>query len=127
MLPVRKFQTHVLKRLFQGELFHGSFNNLLNTFPCIGEGNSSPLQCSCLENPRDGGAWWAAVYRVSQSRTRLMRLSSSSSNSFVCVYMCDILKLLCYFQVINCLYFILALLKIYFSHFHLYTLEICVI
>ena len=38
---------------------------------CIGEGNGSPLQCSCLENPRDGGAWWAAVYGVSQSRTRL--------------------------------------------------------
>ena len=38
---------------------------------CIGEGNGNPLQCSCLENPRDGGAWWAAVYRVSQIRTRL--------------------------------------------------------
>ena len=36
---------------------------------CIGEGNGNPLQCSCLENPRDGGAWWAAVYGVSQSRT----------------------------------------------------------
>ena len=46
---------------------------------CIGEGNGSPLQCSCLENPRDGGAWWAAVYGVAQSRTRLKRLSSSSS------------------------------------------------
>ena len=44
---------------------------------CIGEGNVSPLQCSCLENPRDGGAWWAAVYGVAQSRTRLKRLSSS--------------------------------------------------
>ena len=44
---------------------------------CIGEGNGNPLQCSCLENPRDGGAWWAAVYRVAQSRTRLKRLSSS--------------------------------------------------
>ena len=43
----------------------------------IGEGNGNPLQCSCLENPRDGGAWWAAVYGVPQSRTRLMRLSSS--------------------------------------------------
>ena len=43
----------------------------------IGEGNGSPLQCSCLENPRDGGAWWAAVYGVAQSRTRLKRLSSS--------------------------------------------------
>ena len=47
---------------------------------CIGEGNSNPLQCSCLENPRDGGAWWAAVYGVAQSQTRLKRLSSSSSN-----------------------------------------------
>ena len=45
---------------------------------CIGEGNGNPLQCSCLENPRDGGAWWAAVYGVAQSRTRLKRLSSSS-------------------------------------------------
>ena len=45
---------------------------------CIGEGNGSPLQCSCLENPRDRGAWWASVYGVTQSRTRLMRLSSSS-------------------------------------------------
>ena len=46
---------------------------------CIGEGNGSTLQCSCLENPRDGGAWWAAVYGVAQSRTRLKRLSSSNS------------------------------------------------
>ena len=46
---------------------------------CIGEGNGNPLQCSCLENPRDGGAWWAAVYGVPQSRTWLKRLSSSSS------------------------------------------------
>ena len=38
---------------------------------CIGEGNGNPLQCSCLENPRDGGAWWAAVYGVTHSRTRL--------------------------------------------------------
>ena len=46
---------------------------------CIGEGNGNPLQCSCLENPRDRGAWWAAVYGVAQSRTRLKQLSSSSS------------------------------------------------
>ena len=46
---------------------------------CIGEGNGNPLQCSCLENPRDGGAWGAAVYGVAQSRTRLKWLSSSSS------------------------------------------------
>ena len=43
-----------------------------------GEGNGNPLQCSCLENPRDSGAWWAAVYGVAQSQTRLKRLSSSS-------------------------------------------------
>jgi len=47
---------------------------------CIGEGNGNPLQCSCLENPRDGGAWWAAVYGVAQSRTQLKWLSSSSSS-----------------------------------------------
>ena len=46
---------------------------------CIGEGNGNPLQCSCLENPRDRGAWWAAVSGVAQSLTRLKRLSSSSS------------------------------------------------
>jgi len=47
--------------------------------PVIGNGN--PLQCSCLENPRDGGAWWAAIYRVAQSRTQLKQFSSSSSLS----------------------------------------------
>ena len=46
----------------------------------IGEGNGNPLQCSCLENPRNGGAWWAAVSGVAQSQTRLKRLSSSSSS-----------------------------------------------
>ena len=45
------------------------------------EFSSDPLQCSCLENPRDGGAWWAAVYGVAQSRTGLKRLSSSSSRT----------------------------------------------
>ena len=47
---------------------------------CIGEGNGNPLQCSCLENPREGRAWWAAIYGVTQSWTRLTRLSSSSSS-----------------------------------------------
>ena len=46
---------------------------------CIGEGNGNPLQYSCLENPRDGGAWWAAIYGVAQSWTRLKRLSSSNA------------------------------------------------
>ena len=54
---------------------------------CIGGGNGNPLQCSCLENPMDRGAWWAAVYGVAQSRTRLKRLSSSSS-----VYMSALLS-----------------------------------
>ena len=48
---------------------------------CIGEGNGNPLQCSCLENPRDGGVWWAAIYGVARSHTGLERLSSSSSSS----------------------------------------------
>ena len=50
---------------------------------CIGDGNGNPLQCSCLENSRDGGAWWAAIYGVTQSRTRLKWLSSSSSSSIL--------------------------------------------
>ena len=49
---------------------------------CIGEGNGKPLQCSCLENTRDGGAWWAAVSGVAQSQTRLKQLSSSSSSVY---------------------------------------------
>ena len=55
---------------------------------CIGGGNGNPLQCSCLENPRDGGAWWAAVYGVAQSQTRLKRLSRSSSSSNECWRFC---------------------------------------
>ena len=53
---------------------------------CIGEGNGNPLQCSCLENPRDGEAWWAAAYGLAQSRTRLKQLSSSSSSSCVLLF-----------------------------------------
>ena len=52
---------------FINHLYHVQEFFFLN----VGEGNGSPLQCSCLENPRDGGAWWAAVYGVAQSRTRL--------------------------------------------------------
>ena len=48
---------------------------------CIGEGSGSPLQYSCLENPKDGGAWWASVYGAAQSQTQLKRLSSSSSTT----------------------------------------------
>ena len=53
--------------------FHSSLS-------CIGEGNGNPLLCSCLENPRDGEAWWAAIYGVAQSWTWLKQLSSSSSS-----------------------------------------------
>ena len=51
---------------------------------CIGEGNGNPLQCSCLENPRDGGAWWAAVYGVAQNQTQQKLLSSSSIADLLC-------------------------------------------
>ena len=64
----------LLRRLT--EQLHFDFDFSLS---CIGEGNGNPLQCSFLENPRDGGAWWAAIYGVAQSWTRLKRLSSSSS------------------------------------------------
>ena len=57
---------------------HDSATSLSLFLSCIGEGNGNPLQCSCLENPRDGGAWWAAVYGVTQNQTRLKRLSSVS-------------------------------------------------
>ena len=59
---------------------------------CIGEGNGNPLQCSCLENPRDGGAWWASVYGAAQSRTRLKRRSGSG----VCVKCQIFIHLLCF-------------------------------
>ena len=64
------------KRIFNQTIFPTPMFFLLQHKP---QGNGNPLQCSCLENPRDGGAWWAAVYGVIQSRTRLKRLSSSSS------------------------------------------------
>ena len=57
------------------------------SFSCIGEGSGNPLQCSCLENPRDGGAWQAAVYGVAQSWTWLKWLSSSS-NYLTVIYIC---------------------------------------
>ena len=58
---------------------------------CIGEGNGNPLQCSCLEDPRDRGAWWAGIYGVAQSQTGLKRLSSSSINIQICCvpFMCQ--------------------------------------
>ena len=55
--------------------------HLYFSLSCIGGRNGNPLQCSCLEDPRDSGAWWAALYRVVQSRTRLNRLSRSSNGT----------------------------------------------
>ena len=60
---------------------HDWTTSLSLSLSCIGEGNGNPLQCSSLENPRDGGAWWAAVCGVAQSQTWLKQLSSSSSSS----------------------------------------------
>ena len=65
------------KELDMTERLHFHFS-----LSCFGEGNGNPLQCSCLENPRDGGAWWAAAYVGAQSRTQLKRLSSSSSMEY---------------------------------------------
>ena len=63
---------------------HDWATSLYFLLSCIGEGNGNPLQCSCLENLRDGGAWWAAVYGVTQSWTQLKWLSSSSINLLYC-------------------------------------------
>ena len=67
---------------------------------CTGEGNGNPLQCSCLENPRDGGAWWAAFYGVAQSRTRLKRLSSSIH--------CVTVMYFCYFKPSAAVHYLLC-------------------
>ena len=96
MCPVRRRRWHPTPVLLPGKL-HGQ-RSLVGYGPwgreesdtteqlpfpfsvsCIGEGNGNPFQCSCLENPRDRGAWWAAVYGVTQSQTRLSWLSSSSN------------------------------------------------
>ena len=88
MIPsyITNFSLYFLCHFFGWIIY--SFPNLLNTteqlhfhfsLSCIGEGNGNQLQCSCLENPRDGGAWWAAIYGVAQSQTRLKQLSSSNN------------------------------------------------
>ena len=101
---------------------------------CIGEGNGNPLQCSCLENPRDGGAWWAAVYGVAQSQTWLKRLSSSSSWPFtyiwkniysypLLIFKVRLLSLFCYWIICvsnrskrpSCWKVLLSYLPFYFS------------
>ena len=84
-----RYNAHISVLGFSREIERLHFHFSLS---CIGEGNGNPLQCSCLENPRDGGGWWAAIYGVVQSGTRLKRLSSSSreieSIGCVCVCVC---------------------------------------
>ena len=92
--PVPPYPHQHLLLLFLFLLLLPSFHFSLS---CIGGKNGNPLQCSCLENPRDRGAWWAAVYGVAQSRTRLKRLSSSSSSGREVVS----LLLICISQMIN--------------------------
>ena len=75
--PWRRKESDMTERLH----FHFSLS-------CIGEGNGNPLQCSFLENPRDGGAWWAAFYGVTQSRTRLKWLSSMICIMYMYIYIC---------------------------------------
>ena len=74
-----------LKLLDTTERLHFHFS-----LSCIGEGNGKPLQCSCLENPRDGGAWWAAISGIAQSLTQLKRLSSSSSSKHSADYLVNL-------------------------------------
>ena len=82
-LFLHTFSSIYVHRLFNDRHFdccevipHCSFDLHFHfSLSCIGEGNGNPLQYSCLEDPRDGGAWWAAVYGVARSRTRLKRLS----------------------------------------------------
>ena len=66
-----------------------------------GEGNSNPLQYPCLENPMDGGAWWATVHGVAQHRPRLKRLSSSSTAAAACINMIFVFLFLTYFTLYN--------------------------
>ena len=83
---------------------------------CTGEGNGNPLQCSCLDNPRDGGAWWAAVYGDAQSRTQLKQLSSSSSRAINTL----LLPFTLYPLVSTDLFSISARLLLFWTYIHLY-------
>ena len=73
--PWGRYESDMIERLH----FHFSLSH-------NGEGNGNPLQCSCLENPRDSRAWWAAVYGVAQSWTGLKRLSSSSMYEYIFIF-----------------------------------------
>ena len=89
---------------------------------CSGEGNGNPLQCSCLENPRDSRAWWAAVYGVAQSWTRLRRLSSSSSIKRVLIIPYPFLQYLV--LIISLIFTIPMHMHWYFIDLHFQTTEV---
>ena len=86
---------HGVMKSWMTERLHFHFS-----LSCIEEGNGNPLQCPCLENPRDGGAWWAAIYGAAQSWTGLKRLNSSSSNK-VTRHMLDIQKAIAFLYTSN--------------------------
>ena len=84
MHKVESYMHMELPRWLSGKEFicqAGDVGSIPGSGIFLGEENGNPLQCSCLENPRDWESWWAAVYDVTQSRTRLKRLRSSSSSS----------------------------------------------
>ena len=87
------FHTTIMKNSTEVPLKTSSVWRL--PYDAVREGNGNPLQCSCLENPGDGGAWWAAIYGVAQSLTQLKWLSSSSSRITVCLTVWESAKLLC--------------------------------
>ena len=87
---------------------------------CIGEGNGNPLQYSCLENPRNGGAWWAAIFGVSQSRIWLKQLSSSSSG----IYTYKVFILSAFLELLKSNNF-LYIFAIFISSFSLHIQIVC--
>ena len=93
----------VLEELHTTERLHFHFS-----FSHIGEGNDNPLKRSCLENPRDGGAWWVAVYAVAQSRTQLKQLSSSSLQQKFLTWCKQNVMLICIFLGRRLIVFIIS-------------------
>ena len=106
---MRLLESHTTERL----PFHFSLSR-------IGEGNGNPLWCSCLENPRDGGAWWAAVYGVAQSRTRLKRLSSSSSS---CIILCTSKAGSCFCFLVQCKCQLLSHVRLFVTPWMIQSME----
>ena len=103
--------THTHTHTTEGLHFHFSLS-----LSCIGEGNGNPLQCSCLESPRDEGAWWASIYGVAQSRKWLKQLSSRSS-----IYIYKILSQCLHLTLTNIL--LSHLLQVRLCIFNFYSIK----